>query len=205
METLARVSAKAFAAASFFQAVKDVRYYLNGVHIVPLESGGVHVVATDGHRFIVITDPNGECSREKGVIIRAEAAAITQMKKGAAHTVSFIEDDGLEPSAVISNDTGKQLNISFIEKVDGTFPDYERIVPEKLYDTYASYAVNGSLIGAFINAANVMSMQKYVPISFVYGRNDGTSVLVRFGKLGYDLKAKGILMPLKADLDEWEQ
>ena len=65
METLARVSAKAFAAASFFQAVKDVRYYLNGVHIVPLESGGVHVVATDGHRFIVITDPNGECSVER--------------------------------------------------------------------------------------------------------------------------------------------
>jgi len=37
----------------------ETRYYLKGIQIEPCEAGGVLLVSTDGHRMIVIRDPDG--------------------------------------------------------------------------------------------------------------------------------------------------
>ena len=47
-----------------FIAVDDVRYYLCGANIRPLDDGGAMICATDGHRFIVVRDPNGFIEEE---------------------------------------------------------------------------------------------------------------------------------------------
>jgi hypothetical protein len=61
---IARVNAAAIRAAFPYIAVEDVRYYLCGVNIRPLDDGSVMVVATDGHRFIIVRDPNGYAETE---------------------------------------------------------------------------------------------------------------------------------------------
>src|SRR5450830_1888340 len=56
---IARVSAVAIKLAFPFAATQDIRFYLNGVNIRPLADGSVMIVATNGHRYIVVRDPHG--------------------------------------------------------------------------------------------------------------------------------------------------
>lgn len=37
-------------------STEETRYYLNGVHLEPHPCGGAFMVATDGHRLIVVHD-----------------------------------------------------------------------------------------------------------------------------------------------------
>ena len=76
-----RVNSMAIKLAHPFIAENDVRYYLCGVNIRPLEDGTAMVVATDGVRFIIIRDPAGYAETEvishisKDAIWKGKAAA----------------------------------------------------------------------------------------------------------------------------------
>ena len=54
--------------ASHAMAVKDVRYFLNGVMIEVSSYGSLRLVCTDGHRMAVI-DVNGDHNIEEGQYI----------------------------------------------------------------------------------------------------------------------------------------
>lgn len=58
-QIVARVSAAMVRRAVEFTAAKDIRYYLGGVAIQPSKSGGVLVMASDGHTALVLHDPEG--------------------------------------------------------------------------------------------------------------------------------------------------
>ncbi|MFD2271790.1 hypothetical protein ACFS07_13160 [Undibacterium arcticum] len=64
---IARISAVAVKLVFPFVAQQDIRYYLNGINIRPLEDGTVMVVATDGHRYIVVRDPHGFAEKKKSL------------------------------------------------------------------------------------------------------------------------------------------
>ncbi|MBN49948.1 MAG: hypothetical protein CMN85_10435 [Spongiibacteraceae bacterium] len=60
----ARIQARHLAAAMVIAAKDDIRYYLNGVCIEPAPDGGILLVSTDGHRLLVIHDPDGFASEQ---------------------------------------------------------------------------------------------------------------------------------------------
>lgn len=98
---------------------KDIRYYLNGV-FVDRTSG--HVVATDGHRMLIVKLDVGAWEAGKSYIMPREALAAALKLNGRA--VETLIDDSAAPALVIGG-----VNCTAI---DGRYPDWRRVVPASL-------------------------------------------------------------------------
>lgn len=133
---IARVSAVAVKIVFPFIAKDDVRYYLNGVNIRPLEDGTAMIIATDGHRYIVVRDPNGYVEREITVGISKDAL---KHASSAKHTLDVMSNG----SAVIAGPVAQPL---FIQPgsslIEGEFPRIERVASFTGYKEGISGAVN---------------------------------------------------------------
>jgi len=117
--TLAQDAFKsALSIASKSAAVKDVRYYLNGIC---LESDGkrLHMIATDGHRATVID--MGECDATFSLLI--STAAVQQLVKLLNTGTVDMEIYG-EKIAFVGDD----WNLT-TKPIAGKFPDWRRVVP----------------------------------------------------------------------------
>ena len=112
----------------FAISTEETRYYLNGIYVHATESGGVaclRAVATDGHRLARFEMPLPEgASGVPGVIVPRKAVA--ELRK--------LIEESEDPISVSLSDT--QVRFAFDSTVltskliDGTFPDYERVIPE---------------------------------------------------------------------------
>lgn len=70
------VDARLFGAVAVFRALKDIRWYLNGVHLMPHPGGaGVLIVATNGHQLGVAFDANGRTPHAQTLTCSAKLAA----------------------------------------------------------------------------------------------------------------------------------
>lgn len=123
------VDAGAFAYANRFKGIKDIRYYLNGVFIEPLVGGGVNIVGTDGHRIVVIHDPNGEC--KEPVIIYPHATLISQCNAASGDIVNF-DSEGFGSVRPKGCPQGMAVQCQIAE--GAKFPKY-RALFEKLRET----------------------------------------------------------------------
>jgi DNA polymerase III subunit beta len=115
---------------SFAMSTEETRYYLNGVYFHQ-KDGNIVAVSTDGHRlakaWIDQTDDF------PGVIIPAKTVA--ELRK--ILTMGAVE---LSVSAnKIMIDIGDTVIQSKV--IDGTFPDYSRVIPKGLTETFRADAV----------------------------------------------------------------
>lgn len=111
------IDARQIKAAMTMQAKNDIRHYLNGLLI-----GGGKVVATDGHRMIVVDSPRSEFEPTvfsiRGVI----------SKQAIDCEFVFIGDD----HGVVMSKNGKGVELDSVVKfsiVDGRYPDYKKVMP----------------------------------------------------------------------------
>jgi DNA polymerase-3 subunit beta len=112
----------------FAISTEETRYYLNGIYVHATESAGVpclRAVATDGHRLARFEMPLPDgASGVPGVIVPRKAVA--ELRK--------LIDETEDSISVSLSDT--QIRFAFDSTVltskliDGTFPDYERVIPE---------------------------------------------------------------------------
>ena len=196
MSTIATINAHALAAAATCQAKDDVRYYLNGILIEPIKDGGVRVIATNGHRIIWITDPEGTC--EEKIICTFETTALTKMRQERANIVSVQRVDDTTVIASI----GGLGDISKVTLVDGRYPDYEAVMPAKLHPKSGSNTVfNSAYMRTFADAAKYLRV-KDTAMAFVNGKDANTSICVLFGPCHRGLHAKAVLMPLRFEGSE---
>jgi DNA polymerase III sliding clamp (beta) subunit (PCNA family) len=100
-------------AAILFSAVKDVRYYLNGV----LFDKKGYIVATDGHRAIAINQAERIC-QDFIVPIELIQKALKVSSKDAETVELLLLDDGY-----VSIDGLKD------KLIDGRYPDWQAVVP----------------------------------------------------------------------------
>lgn len=132
-------------------STEDTRYYLNGVYIEPDGEWGLRAVATDGHRLYVapfnapdaVGDiPNG------GVIIPHKAVrqllrlapkdkpiSVRIGQRHQRNRESASQNLSHAPAPYIDfdmPDAGTRLTSKLI---DGTFPDYKRVIPETVART----------------------------------------------------------------------
>ncbi|MBI1391712.1 MAG: DNA polymerase III subunit beta [Alphaproteobacteria bacterium] len=116
------------AKARFAMSQEETRYYLNGVYLHPVEGGdgGVYrAAATDGHRLARIdADLPAGASEAPGVIVPRKAVLeLGRLLDDADETV----DVAVSTSKIRFGFGAGHLTSKL---VDGTFPDYERVIPK---------------------------------------------------------------------------
>ena len=112
----------------FAISTEETRYYLNGVYLHAGEQDGTAVlraVATDGHRLARVDAPLPKGAKGMpGVIIPRKTVA--ELRKLVDETTDDISI-GLSESKIRFSFDDAVLTSKLI---DGTFPDYQRVIPE---------------------------------------------------------------------------
>jgi len=113
----------------FAISTEETRYYLNGIYLHAIEQGATSTlrsVATDGHRLARVETelPEGAAGMPGVIVPRKTVAEVRKLIDDLA------EDDDLEIAlspARIRFTVGPAVLRSRL--IDGTFPDYERVIP----------------------------------------------------------------------------
>lgn len=133
-----RVNANLFRIAYTCASTEETRYYLNGVLVEPLPDGGVLLVTTDGHRLLCIYDRDGMAKQPTIVQLKKEALRSCVKPKIGNRYLEIVDETKPDSAASII----EEIVLEEIERtpiasspkaiVDGTFPDYRRVVPKTL-------------------------------------------------------------------------
>jgi DNA polymerase-3 subunit beta len=123
----AKMLRRLFDKAKFAISTEETRYYLNGVymHVADGENGRVlRCVATDGHRLARVDAPLPEGAENMpGVIVPRKT--VGELRK-------LLDDDDMEIAVSVSETKVRFAtpDMTLTSKViDGTFPDYSRVIP----------------------------------------------------------------------------
>lgn len=175
-------------AAAYFSAKEDIRFYLNGVLIesTPLQT---RVVATDGHAlFCAKDDAKGEnVDSFVGIVPNDTVKQILAWKaphKGAADLPVVITTAETEQRAEWCGNT------AVFKLIDAKFPDYARVVPEKVSGD-ASH-IDPELLMRCKKAAEVLGTSKLGHFAFKQG-GDGSAIAV------FSVEAFAVVMPMRGD------
>ncbi len=149
-----RCSANLFRIAYACASSEETRYYPNGVFVEPHAQGGVTLTTTDGHRMLIVRDETGHA--DESAIIRLSPAALKECKSpkrgpdralvvdGADAHVREIEQTDESGQPVL----GDAVAVSPKCRIDGTFLDYRRVVPQS-FAAVGAPAFNGAYLGDF--------------------------------------------------------
>ncbi len=106
---------------------EETRYYLNGIYLHAATSNGVAVlraVATDGHRLARVEVPLPEgAAGIPGVIVPKKT--VTELRKLLDETTMDVVVSLSETKIRFAFDNAELTS----KLIDGTFPDYERVIP----------------------------------------------------------------------------
>ena len=111
-------------ATRFAISTEETRYYLNGIYLHKSEQGDLCAVATDGHRLAMTRQglPAGAAGMPSIIVPRK---AVTELRK--------LLDDFEGEVGVALSDTRAEFGIATVKLrtklIDGTFPDYTRVIP----------------------------------------------------------------------------
>lgn len=132
--------------SSFAISTEETRYYLNGIFFHEVD-GKLRAVATDGHRLARVETqaPDGAAGMP-GIIVPRKTVA--ELEK--------IADIGGDAAIEVS-DTKIRVTIGDIvlvsKLIDGTFPDYTRVIPTK--NGIIAYAEAGAIKAATARVATI--------------------------------------------------
>jgi DNA polymerase-3 subunit beta len=120
--------ARLFAKARFAMSQEETRYYLNGVYLHPFKDGKTKLLraaATDGHRLARLDAPMPSGADDMpGVIVPRKAVA----------ELGRLLDDAEETVEISVSETKIRFGFGAghltSKLIDGTFPDYERVIPK---------------------------------------------------------------------------
>lgn len=145
---------------AFAMAQQDVRYYLNGL-LLEFKQNSLRAVATDGHRLALYDIENTINFEEKLQIIVP--------RKGVMELIRLLEDSGDVTVQITSNHIRVSfLNLTFTSKlIDGKFPDYDRVIPEKGKSTIIA---DRELLKQSLMRASILSNEKYRGVRILLGK-----------------------------------
>jgi DNA polymerase-3 subunit beta len=130
--------------AAFAMSNEATRFFLNGIYLHRTEDG-ITAVATDGHRLAKVW--SSDCMDEFPAVI-IPRKAVNELRK--------VVDSGDVEISVSDNKIRFILdNAEIISKViDGTFPDYERVIPKDNTDSARVDAKSFSRTCALVSMIN---------------------------------------------------
>lgn len=183
-----RVNADLFRLAYVAVSTEETRYYLNGVHIEPHHERGALLVSTDGHRMVVIHDPDGICQESAIVKLPRFALALCRTPKMFADKRVLEVDGGSATIFEVKPEPKRDALPQRIAmatahgvKIDGTFPDWRRVVPSAPVKSSSATAFNPRYLkewGAFGQEVEKVTGKS---AGMQIGLSDGASpTLIRF-------------------------
>jgi len=150
---------------AFAMAQQDVRYYLNGL-LMEVGTDYLRVVATDGHRLALHTEPltlDNVGSKTQVIIPR----------KGILELSRLLADGGDEAVELVlgtNHIRATTQNFTFTSKlVDGKFPDYDRVLPkggDKIL------VANRNDLRQALNRTAILSNEKFRGIRLMLAQNE---------------------------------
>jgi len=112
-------------ATRFAISTEETRYYLNGIYLHKTDTDELCAVATDGHRLAMTRQslPGGAAAMPSIILPRK---AVTELRK--------LLDDFDGDVTVALSDTRAEFTFGTVrlksKLIDGTFPDYTRVIPQ---------------------------------------------------------------------------
>lgn len=196
------VTAHLFHAAYLCVSAEETRYYLNGVYVQPCDQGGVLVVATDGHRMVVIHDEAGradkaaiirldkEMLRECVASRRSELTRTLSVDVESATATLYVEVSGSpEP---VRNLLRQQRDVIF----NATYPDWLCVVPRGPFKGEGFPAFNATFLADMGKiGATIKGKKGTLPLTIIHDKKDGPA-LIRWNGIP---NAFAVLMPIRAD------
>ena len=159
-------------AASTAVGKDEVRYYLKGVAVQANEKG-IFIIATDGHRALIFRQSDSYSGEPIDIIIPMETVNALKTK---------------EETVELTNGTQWSLGNLLFKPIDGTFPDWRRIIPSTVSNEISQF--NYSYVGDLAKAAKALG--KGTPVHIAH--NGCSAALVTFGP-GID--GIGLIMPMR--------
>ena len=152
----------------FCMAQQDVRYYLNGL-MLELSEDQIIAVATDGHRLAFCkADIDLKPNETRQVIV----------PRKAVNEISRLLEDSDDEIMVSLSENHIRINfaeIIFTSKlIDGKFPDYQQVIPQKCDNEVTS--ARNNLYQAF-NRTSVLSNEKYRGMRLQLSQNQLTATV----------------------------
>lgn len=184
---------KQLKAMSRLAATSDIRYYLNGLHVVQ-DNRGTYIEATNGHmlgRLLIDATPIANpCS----VILPLESVKnlAATGKKGKENLCFTV--DGVKVSVI--NPQGETM---IFQRIEGTFPDCDRVVPKLTSDSGLEPSTyNPEYIQAFYDCANDLRGYKTSnPTVQILQRGNDSGIV----NIDSDPLFVGVIMPMRETRD----
>ncbi len=128
---LATIPGADFAYVARFISDESVRYYLKGVQVAPLATGGVTLVATTGHVLGAMRLSAVEASATATFILGASKDLLRACKprKNNLRTIVCRPDRVDVYENYNAEEPGTPVYTGHKPYVDGTFPDWRRVLP----------------------------------------------------------------------------
>ena len=167
-----RIPGNIYNALRACSATDDVRYYLNGILV---DVANQKLVATDGHRLFAypIDAEKSELDPES---LDDKIVELPRRKADAAGEI-VITFTAEQTTITSFSTTGRQKWVEVVAIVDGTFPDYAKVIPpwgEGPRDKVPLVSYNPRLIGEVVAALNPVGF----PCRVVPTDPKGTSALL---------------------------
>lgn len=196
-------------AVALAASTEQTRYYLNGVFIERYADGTIALIATDGHRMASVRAKLTKQPAESFILGSADIKKALQLVKSAKKEFSrvvhnfikvVIDVDGLDlliSVVLMDKELSETINTvgTFNTKaIDGTFPDYRRIVPSKDGEGAYHISFNCAYMNAFGSMVKLLTGNKCEQVSI---QNTGISnpmIITIPGCADF----VGILMPMRA-------
>ena len=128
---LATIPGADFAYVARFISDESVRYYLQGVQVAPLVTGGVTLVATDGHVLGAMRLQATEASATATFILSAgkDLLRACKARKSNLHTIVCRPDRVDVYENYNAEEQGTPVYTGHKPYVEGPFPDWRKVLP----------------------------------------------------------------------------
>lgn len=144
----------------FAISMEETRYYLNGIyfHAMQGDSSVMRAAATDGHRLskIEIALPSGAAGMPGVIVPKKTIGGVRRLLEEGAETVEV----GVSQNKIRFG-IGNAVLVSKL--IDGTFPDYERVIPagnDKIME------VNTKALAEAVDRVSIVANDKLRAIKF---------------------------------------
>ena len=180
---------KQLKAMSRIAATKDIRYYLNGLHVVQ-NNRGTYIEATNGHMLGRLLIDETPVSNPCSVILPLESVkSLAATGKKGNESLCFTVD-GVKITVINPDSTSMVF-----QAIEGKFPDCDRVVPTVTSDSGLEPSTyNPEYIAAFADCANDLRGYKANGISVQIKQRGNDSGIVNIDS---EPLFVGIIMPMR--------
>lgn len=184
------INLNALKVAAMFASNDAVRYYLQGVHVMP-RADGLQISATNGHYLTMLLQPyeDGETAPqwpEGGVIV--PLSLLSRVKPDKRVKLATISFNG-------TTCTLAHMGATYSEgAIDGTFPNVRAVIPRDVSGEVAQF--NPDYIAQFGKARAFLTGKKDANLATI-SHNGGSPALVDYVPAGAGFEGFGVLMPMR--------